>query len=41
MGHVIPLFAFPEGVRRSIYTTNAIEALKAKLRRAIEQGGIF
>ncbi|GAH60198.1 unnamed protein product, partial [marine sediment metagenome] len=24
---VIPFFAFPEGVRRIIYTTNAIEAL--------------
>nr|AFJ91613.1 ISRm3 transposase [Sinorhizobium meliloti] len=23
--HVVPFFAFPEGVRRIIYTTNAIE----------------
>ena len=29
---VIPFFAFPEGVRRIIYTTNAIEALNSKLR---------
>src|ERR1700759_2528337 len=32
---VIPFFAFPEAVRRIIYTTNAIEALNSKLRRAI------
>ena len=32
---VIPFFAYPEGVRRIIYTTNAIEALNAKLRRAV------
>ena len=32
---VIPFFAFPESVRRIIYTTNAIEALNAKLRRAV------
>jgi transposase-like protein len=32
---VIPFFAFPEAVRRIVYTTNAIEALNAKLRRAI------
>ena len=28
---VIPFFAFPEGVRKIIYTTNAIEALNSKL----------
>ena len=33
---VIPFFAFPEAVRRIIYTTNAIEALNAKLRRAVK-----
>ncbi len=38
---VIPFFAFPEGVRKIIYTTNAIEALNAKLRRAVKSGGIF
>ncbi len=27
---VIPFFALPEGVRRIIYTTNAIEALNSK-----------
>ena len=32
-------FAFPEAVRRIIYTTNAIEALNAKLRRAVKIRG--
>lgn len=31
---VIPFFAFPDEVRRIIYTTNAIEALNSKLRRS-------
>ena len=26
--HVVPFFAYPESVRRIIYTTNAIEALE-------------
>ena len=38
---VIPFFAFPEGVRRIIYTTNAIEALNSKLRRAVRARGHF
>src|ERR1700759_1181698 len=38
---VIPFFAFPRDVRRLIYTTNAIEALNAKLRRAIRARGHF
>ena len=38
---VIPFFAFPEAVRRTIYTTNAIEALNAKLRRAVRTRGHF
>lgn len=38
---VIPFFAFPEGVRRIIYTTNAIEALNSKLRRAVRTRGHF
>src|SRR6476660_9327965 len=36
---VIPFFAFPIAVRRIIYTTNAIEALNAKLRRAVKTRG--
>jgi putative transposase len=38
---VIPFFAFPEAVRRMIYTTNAIEALNSKLRRAVKIRGHF
>ena len=38
---MIPFFAFPEEVRRIIYTTNAIEALNAKLRRAVRARGHF
>ena len=39
--HVVPFFAFPEGVRRIVYTTNAIEALNSKLRRAVRTRGHF
>ena len=39
--HVIPFFAFPEAVRRIIYTTNAIESLNAKIRRAVRTRGHF
>lgn len=38
---MIPFFAFPADVRRIIYTTNAIEALHAKLRRAVRARGHF
>jgi putative transposase len=38
---VIPFFAFLADVRRIIYTTNAIEALHAKLRRAVRTRGHF
>jgi len=38
---IIPFFAFPESVRRIIYTTNAIEALNSKLRRAVRTRGHF
>ncbi|MBY3411610.1 IS256 family transposase, partial [Rhizobium laguerreae] len=38
--HVVPFFAFPEGVRRIIYTTNAIEALNS-FRRAVRSRGHF
>ena len=38
---VIPFFAFPSDVRRIIYTTNAIESLNAKLRRAVRARGHF
>ena len=38
---VIPFFSFPGEVRRIIYTTNAIEVLNFKLRRAIRARGHF
>jgi putative transposase len=38
---VIPFYAFPDAVRRIVYTTNAIEALNAKLRRAVRARGHF
>jgi putative transposase len=38
---VVPFYALPADVRRIIYTTNAIEALNAKLRRAIRARGHF
>jgi putative transposase len=38
---VVPFFAFPESVRRIIHTTNAIEALNSKLRRAVRTRGHF
>jgi putative transposase len=39
--HVVPFFAFPASVRRIIYTTNAIEALNSKIRRAVRTRGHF
>ena len=39
--YVIPFLAFPEEVRRVIYTTNAIEALNRQLRKAIKTKGHF
>jgi putative transposase len=38
---VVPFYAFPADVRRLLYTTNAIEALNAKLRRAVRARGHF
>lgn len=38
---VIPFYAFPGDVRRIMYTTNAIEALNSKLRRAVRTRGHF
>ena len=38
---MIPFYAFPADVRRIVYTTNAIEALIAKLRRAVRACGHF
>jgi putative transposase len=38
---VVPFYAFPAEVRRILYTTNAIESLNAKLRRAVRARGHF
>ncbi len=38
---ITPFFAFPEAVRKIMYTTNAIEALNSKLRRAVRTRGHF
>jgi putative transposase len=40
-GEVVPFYAFPGDVRRILYTTNAIESLNAKLRRAVRARGHF
>ena len=39
--YVVPFYAFPDAVRRIIYTTNSIEALNSKLRRAVRTRGHF
>jgi transposase-like protein len=39
--HVIPFMAFPDEVRRVVYTTNAIEALNRQLRKALKTKGSF
>ena len=39
--HVSPFFVFPKAVRRIVYTTNAIESLNAKIRRAVRTRGHF
>jgi putative transposase len=39
--HVVPLFAFPESIRRVIYTTNAIESVNSTLRKVTQAHRIF
>lgn len=38
---VIPFFAFPQDIRRIIYTTNAIESLHMTIRKTIKTRGSF
>ena len=38
---VIPFFAFPQPIRKVIYTTNAIESINAQLRKTIKTRGHF
>jgi len=39
--HVIPFFAFAPGIRKMIYTTDAVEALNRSLRKIIKTRGSF
>jgi putative transposase len=39
--HLIPFLAFPDEVRRVIYTTNPVEALNRQLRKAVKTKGHF
>jgi putative transposase len=39
--HVVPFFAFAPGIRKMIYTTNAVEALNRSLRKIIKTRGSF
>src|SRR5246127_3027780 len=39
--HVVPFFAFAPGIRKTIYTTNAVEALHRALRKIIKTRGSF
>ena len=38
---VIPFFAFPPGIRKVMYTTNAVESLNMSLRKIIKTRGSF
>jgi putative transposase len=38
---VIPFFAYPEDIRKAIYTTNAIESLNMSLRKVTKNRGSF
>jgi hypothetical protein len=38
---VTPFFAFPDDVRKIVYTTNAVESLHMSLRRVIKTRGSF
>jgi len=38
---VIPFFVYPEEVRKIIYTTNAIESLNGRVRKAVQVRGHF
>jgi putative transposase len=39
--HAVPFFAFALGIRKMIYTTNAVEALNRSLRKIIKTRGSF
>ena len=39
--HLTPFFAYPEDIRRVIYTTNAIESMNMTLRKVIKNKRVF
>ena len=39
--HIIPFFAYPEEIRKVIYTTNAIESMNRSVRKIIKNRGAF
>ena len=39
--NIIPFFAYPEDIRKVIYTTNAIESMNRSLRKIIKNRGAF
>lgn len=39
--NVIPFYAYPEEVRKIVYTTNAIESLNSRLRKVLKNRGLF
>lgn len=39
--NILTLFAFPEEIRKILYTTNAIESLNSVIRKAINNRKIF
>jgi putative transposase len=39
--NVVPLFGYPEPIRKVIYTTNAVESLNSQLRKVTKKRGAF
>ena len=39
--HLVPMFGYPDEIRRAIYTTNAIESLNMSLRKIIKTRASF
>jgi len=40
-GNLNTFFAFPEAIRRLIYTTNAVKAVHRQLRKVTKNKGVF
>ena len=38
---ISPLFSFPDGIRKAIYTTNTIESANRQIRKIIKNKGVF